>query len=129
MAVVTYDKVVSRSYPIVASQVAAKGSRPAEYDRLCREAGEAMESYELPAYPQPDKRGRVPALEYTRISMARNLIRDRKNLGLSQQRLAELAGVRQETISRPESGKHLASAATVRKIERAIQAEHLRKRS
>jgi transcriptional regulator with XRE-family HTH domain len=40
---------------------------------------------------------------------------------LSQQRLAKLAGVRQETVSRLESGKHLASAATIQKLERAIE--------
>jgi len=92
-----------------------------EYERLCREASEEADAGDLPQFPKPDKRGRFPALEYTRISIARDLIRNRKNAGLSQQRLAKLAGVRQETISRLESGKHLASVATIEKLERAIE--------
>lgn len=99
-----------------------------EYERLCREAGEAADAGELPDFPKPDKHGRFPALEYTRISIARDLIRDRKSVGLSQQRLADLAGVRQETISRLESGKHLASVGTIEKIERAIEAERQRQK-
>ena len=66
-----------------------------EYDRLCRGAGEALavEDEELPPLPKPDKHGRFPALQYARISLARDLIRDRTGVGLSQQRLADLAGV------------------------------------
>jgi DNA-binding XRE family transcriptional regulator len=97
-----------------------------EYERLCRDAGEEALADDLPEFPKPDERGRFPALEYTRISIARDLIRSRKNARLSQQRLAVLAGVRQETISRLESGKHLASAATIEKLERAIEGERSR---
>jgi len=99
-----------------------------EYDRLCRTAGEAvaLEDEELPALPKPDKHGRFPALQYARISLARDLIRDRKGVGLSQQRLADLAGIRQETLSRIETGKHTASPATVEKIMRVIETERRR---
>ena len=62
----------------------------------------------MSAKSKPDKNGRVPALEYARISLARDLIRDRKAVGLSQQKLAALAGIRQETLSRIETGKHTA---------------------
>jgi DNA-binding XRE family transcriptional regulator len=101
-----------------------------EYDRLCRGAGEAvaMEDEELPALPKPDKHGRFPALQYARISLARDLIRDRKGVGLSQQQLAELAGIRQETLSRIETGKHTASQRTVEKIMRVIEAARRRTR-
>ncbi|MBI5759048.1 MAG: helix-turn-helix domain-containing protein [Planctomycetales bacterium] len=76
--------------------------------------------------PVADKHGRFPAIEYARASLARNLIRDRKTVGLTQQRLADLAGLRQETIARMEAGKHTASVATVQKIDRAIESERKR---
>ncbi len=100
-----------------------------EYDRLCREAGEALTvgNEELPPLPKPDKNGRIPALEYARISLARDLIRERKSVGLSQQKLAELAGIRQETLSRIETGKHTATPKTVDKIMRVIEARKKRK--
>ena len=60
-------------------------------------------------------------LQYARMSLARDLIRDRKGVGLSQQKLADLADVRQETLSRIETGKHTASEKTVDKIMRVIE--------
>jgi DNA-binding XRE family transcriptional regulator len=71
--------------------------------------------------PKPDKSGRFPAVEYARIALARDLIRDRKGLGLSQQQLSKLAGVRQETLSRLEAGKQSASSRTVDKICKALE--------
>ena len=98
-----------------------------EYDRLCRGAGEAAaEDERLPPLPKPDKHGRFPALQYARISLARDLIRARMGVGLSQQRLAALAGVRQETLSRIETGRHTASQRTIDKIMRAIEVERRR---
>lgn len=96
-----------------------------EYERLCHESGEAadLDDADLPPLPKPDRRGRLPALEYARISLARDLVRNRKGVGLSQQRLADLAGVRQETLSRLETGKHTASQRTIERIMRAIEAE------
>ena len=54
-----------------------------EYERLCHGAGEtvAMADEELPALPEPDKHGRFPALQYARISLARDVIRHRKGAG------------------------------------------------
>ena len=94
-----------------------------EFERLCRAAGEAVDDADLPPFPLPDKQGRFPAVEYARVALARDLIRERKGAGLSQQRLAELAGVRQETLSRLETGKHTASLATIAKITQAIEAQ------
>jgi DNA-binding XRE family transcriptional regulator len=88
-----------------------------EYDRLSGLAKAA----ELPSLPEPNKRGNYPAVEYSRITLARNLIRDRVEAGLNQRQLAELAGVRVETICRLEAGKHVPSVATVDKIDRAIK--------
>lgn len=75
----------------------------------------------LPALPKPDANGRFPAIEYTRVSLARSLIRERAALGLTQQQLAKLAGIRNETLCRLESGKHSPTVRTVEKIERALQ--------
>lgn len=98
-----------------------------EYERLCREARREVAGDDaLPDFPKPDKSGRFPALQYTRVQFARNLISERKALGLSQQALAERAGVRQETLSRLESGKHTISGKTVAKLERALAAEQKR---
>ena len=98
----------------------------AEYERLCRETGREVPDEALSAFPKPDKSGRFPALEYTRVQFARNLIRERKALGLSQRALAELAGVRQESVSRLESGKESLSGRTVTKLEKALAAEQKR---
>jgi DNA-binding XRE family transcriptional regulator len=91
----------------------------------CRRAGEAavLDDEKMPELPKPDKHGRFPALQYARISLARDLIRDRRGVGLSQQQLADRAGIRQETLSRIETGKHTASQRTVDKIMRTIEAE------
>jgi ribosome-binding protein aMBF1 (putative translation factor) len=96
-----------------------------EYERLCREAGrEVPDDVALPAFPKPDASGRFPAPEYTRVQFARNLIRERKALGLSQQ---ALAGVREETLSRLESGKHTISGKTAAKLEKALATEQQRR--
>lgn len=99
-----------------------------EYERLCRAAREAPPEDALPDLPQPDSLGRFPAVEYARIALARDLIRDRKGLGLSQQQLARLAGVRQETLSRLEAGKQSASSRTVDKIYTAVETERRRRK-
>src|SRR5205809_997794 len=64
------------------------------------------EDAELPPLPEADEEGNRPALEYIRASIARDIIRERNTLRLTQQDLAKLAGVRHETICRLESGKH-----------------------
>ncbi len=94
-----------------------------EYERLCSRASESVPVKDdgLPPLPKPDKRGNFPAVEYARVSLARDMIRDRRAAGLTQQDLAKLAGTRQETISRIESGKYSPTVRTVEKIERACR--------
>ena len=41
--------------------------------------------------------------------------------GLTQRRLAYLAGIRVETLCRIETAKHTASTATLAKLERALR--------
>jgi ribosome-binding protein aMBF1 (putative translation factor) len=96
----------------------------AEYERLCARAGETVPLNEddLPPLPKPDKQGRFPALEYARVSLARDIIRDRRAAGLTQQELADLAKTRQETISRIESGKYTASVKLIDRIDGVLQA-------
>jgi DNA-binding XRE family transcriptional regulator len=94
-----------------------------EYDRLCSRAAETvpLTDDDLPPLPKPDKNGNFPAVEYARISLARDIIRDRRAAGLTQQELANSVGARQETISRIETGKHTASVKLVDKIDRVLQ--------
>jgi DNA-binding XRE family transcriptional regulator len=93
-----------------------------EYDRLCGRASETvpLDDAGLPPLPKPDKNGRFPAVQYARVSLARDIIRDRKAIGLTQTQLARLAGIRQETLSRIESGRQSAAVKTVERIERAL---------
>lgn len=82
---------------------------------------------DLPLLPKPDKQGRYPAVEYARAVLARRLICDRRAAGLSQQELADLSDLRQETVSRLESGKQTATPRTVDKIVEVLEA-HKRRR-
>ena len=91
----------------------------AELRRLERQARRAES--QLPPLPPADAEGHRPALEYIRASIARDIIKERRALGLSQKRLAELAGLRQETLSRLESGKHSPTVRTVEKIDCALK--------
>jgi DNA-binding XRE family transcriptional regulator len=94
-----------------------------EYDRLCSKAGEAVPlgDDDLPPLPQPDQHGNFPAVEFATISLARDIIRDRRAAALTQQELANLVGVRQETISRIETGKQRASVKLVDKIDGVLR--------
>jgi ribosome-binding protein aMBF1 (putative translation factor) len=91
----------------------------AYFRRLRRRSGE-VDDRELPALPAPDAEGRVLAIEYARASVARELIQERRSLGLSQDRLAKLARIRQETLSRIETGKHTPTARVLKKIDHAL---------
>jgi ribosome-binding protein aMBF1 (putative translation factor) len=94
-----------------------------EYEELCARAGQviALKDDDLPALPQTDRQGRFPAVEYARISLARDIIRDRRAAGLTQKELADQIGSRQETVSRIESGKYSASPKLVDKIDRVLR--------
>ncbi len=74
----------------------------------------------LPAYPKAKASGGVPAAEYGRVSIAREIISRRLAAGWKQGDLARRAKVRVETVSRLESAKHVPQAATVQRIEAAF---------
>ena len=74
----------------------------------------------LPPLPKRAADGTVPAAEYVRASIARNIITRRTAAGLSQAQLAKLAGVRTETVNRIENTRHTPDVATIAKIDRAL---------
>jgi DNA-binding XRE family transcriptional regulator len=92
-----------------------------EFDQFNR-LRSLYDSSELPSLPEPDAKGRYPAVEYSRISLARKIIRDRVSLGLLREDLARLAGIRMATLSRIESGTMTPSAAAIERIDAALKA-------
>ena len=96
-----------------------------EYERLLAKAGEDVVG-EGPALPKPDARGNFAAVDFLRASIGRELVRRRHAAGLSQTQLADLANVRQETISRIESGKHTVLASTMQRLERVLESREKR---
>jgi ribosome-binding protein aMBF1 (putative translation factor) len=72
--------------------------------------------------PPPDKAGNRPAVAAMRAVLARDIVRDREQVGWSQAELARRAGIRVETLNRIETGKHTPSVATIEKIDDALRA-------
>lgn len=132
--IVTSRRLLRRVTAMIAQKLTIQGKRyvlieESEFRRLrTAKAGSGGGDVPPPALPVPDEAGNYPALQYARASLARGIVRDRKAAGLSQQALAKLAGIRQETLSRIESGKNTPSAATVRKIDHALAAARRRRR-
>src|SRR5437764_8272799 len=91
-----------------------------DYLRLCSRVGKSQTHEELPPFPPRNRSGRRPAAAYILASIARDIVADRKAAGLTQQELAHRAGIRQETLSRIESGKHTPTLATLRKIDKVL---------
>src|SRR5579859_6445718 len=88
-----------------------------EYERLMQKADEWEPP--LPAL-LPD--GNYPAVEYARASLAREIIRHRRKLGLTQLELARRAGIKLEALCRIERALVSASVAMVDKIDKALEA-------
>ncbi|MFI5379258.1 MAG: helix-turn-helix transcriptional regulator [Tepidisphaerales bacterium] len=85
-----------------------------DFDHLMEKAGI------LPAHPRRDARGNVPARAAIDVSIARDLVNDRIRHGWTQTELARRSGVRLETISRIESGRHVPRQETLLKLDRAL---------
>jgi ribosome-binding protein aMBF1 (putative translation factor) len=75
----------------------------------------------LPDFPTANAGGNFPALQTSRVSIAREVIRRREAVGLSQKALATAAGIRVETLNRIEKAKVTADTATIAKIDRALR--------
>jgi DNA-binding XRE family transcriptional regulator len=88
----------------------------AEYEKLLRKA----DSW-VPEMPAPDAEGNYPALAALAVIQARDILRTRRKLGLSQAGLARLAGIRPETLNRIEHGRNEPSVPTMAKIDRALR--------
>jgi DNA-binding XRE family transcriptional regulator len=76
----------------------------------------------LAALPEPDADGNRPARETALAILAAKMLQRRLAAGWTQQELASRAGVRPETVSRLETGKHAPNTATFLKLERAMRA-------
>jgi len=79
------------------------------------------DAQKLPAFPPADAEGNRPAIEFARVSIARQLITERRAAGLSQAELARRAGIRVETLSRLENAKHSADETTMKRIDRVLK--------
>src|SRR5689334_4175044 len=86
-----------------------------EFDGLMEKAGI------LPPLPPADERGNRDAVAFADAAIARGFITRRIKGGLSQKELANLAGVRIETISRLESAKHIPRQETILRIDEALR--------
>jgi DNA-binding XRE family transcriptional regulator len=95
-----------------------------EYSRLLSASAGAplVAEADLPPLPKPAADGTVPALEFSRASLARKIIIERTARGWSQAELARRAGIRVETISRLENAKNNADVTTCKKIQTAFDA-------
>jgi ribosome-binding protein aMBF1 (putative translation factor) len=91
-----------------------------EYSRLKQSA--------LPPFPPVAADGTSNAIDFARAAIARRLVTERTAAALSQHELAKLAGVRQETISRIESGKQTATVRILDKLDKALQSANRRRK-
>jgi DNA-binding XRE family transcriptional regulator len=113
---------LERSNTLTPRRVRVKGKpmvmlEEATYEALLRKA----DLWE-PDMPKPDANGNYPALEALAVLQARDILRARRKLGLSQVELARRAGIRPETLNRIEQGRNKPSVPTIAKIDRALRA-------
>jgi DNA-binding XRE family transcriptional regulator len=113
-------KTKPQSNGAAAKHVTVKGKRmvmleEAEFDRLLRKADEFE-----PLLPDPLPNGNYPAVEYLRVSLAIDIIRHRRRLGLTQVELAKRARIRLASLQRIEQGTDSGSVRIIGKIDRAL---------
>ena len=91
-----------------------------DYQRLVSARSAADEDDDLPPMPPRRPNGDYPAIQAARVSIARDVIRSRRDAGLSQAELARRSGIRVETLNRIEKARVTPDVATMKKIERAL---------
>ena len=79
-----------------------------------------LASAAVPELPIIPPRGQYPALDYLRVSIARELLRRRIAAGLSRAALAKASGVNRATIMRSETGRQIPIERVLRRIESAL---------
>ncbi len=108
--------------PFAARRVRVKGQRKVILDEAVYEALLRKADLWEPDLPAADADGNYPALEALAVLQARDILRARRELGLSQAELARRAGIRPETLNRIEHGRNKPSVPTMAKIDRALKA-------
>ncbi len=93
-----------------------------EYFKLRDKAGLPTPELNLPKLPEKDADGGYPAAEYIRVSIARELIRRRRELGLPQAALARRAGLSKAYLCRVEKGNLNPTVKNVVRIDAALKA-------
>jgi DNA-binding XRE family transcriptional regulator len=81
----------------------------------------AIEEAALPPLPPIAQDGTCEAFSFIRASIARDIIKERWALGLTQAQLAKLAGVRHSTLARLESGEHEPSIRVIDRVDAALK--------
>ena len=77
----------------------------------------------LPAMPPTDEDGNYPAVEACRVNIARDVVRMRESVGMTQRQLAAAAGITPAVLCRVETAAVSATVATLTKIENAVRRE------
>lgn len=93
-----------------------------EYFKLLERAGSPTPELHMPPRPTRLPSGNYPARDYLRASIAREIIRTRRRLRLSQAELARRAGLALAHLNCLERAKGNPTAATVAKIDVALKA-------
>ena len=108
--------------PFAVRRVRVKGQRKVVLDEAAYEALLRKADLWEPDLPSADASGNYPALAALAVLQARDILRARRKLGLSQVELARRAGIRPETLNRIEQGRNKPSVPTIAKLDRALRA-------
>lgn len=114
---------------LAARRVTVKGKPMVMMDEATYQALLRKADLWEPDMPAPDEDGNYPALEALAVLQARDILRARRKLGLSQVELARRAGIRPETLNRIEQSRNKPSVPTIAKIDRALRAAEAEARS